>query len=200
MARHAPATRYSLVAIVLHWAVAIGIAALVLIGLAMAHLDLAPLQKFKLYQLHKSVGVTVLLLAFLRLGWRLTHAAPRLPATMSLRDALAARAAHWLLYVLQFAVPLAGWALVSVSVLGIPTLLYGVVPWPHLPFLTTIADKAPVEAVVETMHAWLAYSLVAVVVAHAAAALRHHLIIRDDILTRMVPFLRPRTPTSGEKA
>lgn len=193
MERATSSTRYTLVAIALHWAVAIGIAALVMMGLAMAHLNLPPLVKFQLYQLHKSVGITVLLLAVLRLGWRLTHAAPPLPEEMPRHETLAAHVSHWLLYVLQFAVPMAGWALVSVSVLGIPTILYGTVLWPHLPILSSIANKAPVEAFFATTHAWLAYALVFVIVAHTAAALRHHIIIRDDILTRMVPGLRPRT-------
>jgi cytochrome b561 len=156
-----------------------------------------PSLKFQLYQLHKSIGITVLLLALLRLGWRLTHPAPLLPEDMPRSEKLVAHITHWLLYVLQIAVPMAGWALVSVSVLGIPTVLYGAVLWPHLPFLSSIENKAPVEALLATAHTWLAYAFICVVGAHIAAALRHHIIIRDDILTRIVPGLRPRAPKSG---
>ncbi|PTD16787.1 cytochrome b [Sphingomonas fennica] len=194
-----PPSRYTLVAIVLHWALAAGIVALIVMGMAMTKLDLPILFKFKVYQLHKSIGITVLLLAVLRLGWRIWHPAPALPATMSRNERLLAHAGHWVLYLLQFAVPLLGWAVVSAAVLNIPTLLYGVVPWPHLPLLSTIANRAQVEPALATTHALMAYGLVLIVVGHVAAALRHHLVLKDDVLARMIPGLRQR-PGKDEPA
>ncbi len=111
---------------------ALGFLALIVIGLSMTHLGFAPMTKFKLYQLHKSIGVTILLLALCRLGWRLTHRPPPLPDMPPLQR-FAAEAGHVLLYALMLALPLTGWALVSASPLNLPTVLYGVIPWPHLP-------------------------------------------------------------------
>ncbi|MGG6894891.1 MULTISPECIES: cytochrome b [Rhizobium] len=185
------AHRYTLVAIILHWMMALGIAALALIGLAMTHLKLAPMQLFELYQLHKSIGITVFLAAFLRLAWRLTHRPPNLPEAMPSVEKAAATGGHLLLYAFLFALPITGWALVSVSVLNIPTVLYGVLPWPDLPLLSMLDDKAPAEALAKLVHAYGAYVLIGLVAVHAAAALRHHFIIRDDVLKRMLPISRP---------
>lgn len=184
--------RYSLVAIILHWVMALGIAALAIMGLVMVHLKLEPMRLFQLYQLHKSIGITVLLAAFLRLGWRLTHRPPGLPDDMPPLERTAAAGGHLMLYILLFALPLSGWAMVSSSVFNIPTVLYGLIPWPDLPIFSTFADKAPVEATLKLVHAYAAYALIALVGVHAAAAFRHHFIIKDDILLRMLFSRQPR--------
>ena len=72
---------------------------------------------------------------------------------------------------------------------GLPTVLYGVIPWPDLPVLPSLPDKAPVENLLKQVHAYGAYALIALIVLHAAAALRHHFILKDDVLTRMLPKL-----------
>jgi cytochrome b561 len=193
--------RYTRVAIILHWVMALGIAALAAIGLIMTHLKLEPMQLFQLYQLHKSIGITVLLAAFLRLAWRLSHRSPALPETMPAFEKAAAAGGHFTLYSLMFALPLTGWALVSVSVLNIPTVLYDILPWPDLPFLPSLDDKAPVEHLLKLVHAYGAYALIALVAVHTAASLRHHFIIRDDVLRRMLPTsfgYRPLRPPTKE--
>ena len=192
--------RYTLVAIILHWVMALGIATLAVLGLVMAHVKLEPMRVFQLYQLHKSIGITVLAAAVLRLGWRLAHRPPPLPEAMAPLERTAARSVHLALYVALFALPLTGWALVSSSVLSIPTVLYGVIPWPDLPVLSTLADKAPVEAVLKVVHAYGAYALIALVGVHTAAALRHHFIIRDAVLVQMLPVLSRRPKTSAQAA
>jgi cytochrome b561 len=199
-----PHSRYTAVAIILHWVMAAGILALAVMGLVMVHAKLDPMQLFQLYQLHKSTGITVLLAAVLRLGWRTAHRPPPLPDSMPAIERTAAAGGHLLLYLFLFALPLAGWALVSSSVFNIPTVLYGIVPWPDLPVFSTVADKAPVEAALKLVHAYGAYALIALVGLHAAAAFRHHFVIKDDILARMLPALRRRAsdadaspPTEG---
>jgi cytochrome b561 len=182
-------TRYNTVAIVLHWLIALGILALIAIGLAMTHLDLAPMLKFQLYQLHKSIGITVLLAVLLRILWRLGHRPPPLPDLDRL-EKRAAEGVHGLLYFLMVALPLTGWALVSVSPFNLPTVLYNMVPWPHLPILATLTDKAPVEGVMKFIHGKLGWMFGTFILLHAAAALRHHFILRDGILRRMLPFGR----------
>jgi len=182
-------TRYSNVAIALHWLMALGFLALIVIGLSMTHLGLAPMTKFKLYQLHKSIGVTIMLLALCRIAWRLTHRPPALPDMPPL-ERFAAEAAHVLLYVLMLALPLTGWALVSASPFNLPTVLFGVIPWPHLPFLADLEDKASAEAILKFIHDKLAWAVIALIAVHAGAALRHHIILRDDVLARMLPFVK----------
>ncbi|AHI26363.1 cytochrome B [Komagataeibacter xylinus] len=179
--------RYTRLAIILHWIMALGIAALVIIGLLMVHGGLTPDAMFRLYQLHKSIGITVLLAAVVRLAWRFSYRPPPLPQTMPPREKAAAHAGHIMLYATLFLIPLTGWALVSSSVFGIPTVLYGLVPWPDLPVFSTLADKAPVEAVLKTVHAYGAYALIALVVLHVLAALRHQFLLRDNIMARMLP-------------
>ena len=199
MSRDRHTDRYTAVAIVLHWAMALGIAALATMGLVMVHLKLDPMRQFQLYQLHKSIGITILLAAALRLGWRLAFRPPPLPGSMPPVERAAAAGSHLLLYLFLFALPFTGWALVSSSVFNIPTVLYGVVPWPDLPILSTLDNKAPIEAVLKYVHAYTAYALIGLVCVHAGAALRHHFIIKDDVLWRMLPVF-PRRKQAAEPA
>lgn len=186
----AASARYTWVAIALHWTIGLGILAMLAMGLAMVHAPLAPLLKFKLYQLHKSVGITILLAALLRLVWRFTHRPPPLPGGMPAWERGAAEGTHVLLYLLMIGMPLVGWALVSVAPLNIPTVLYGVLPWPHIPLTAWFGwSKAAASPVLTFLHAYGAYLLIALLALHAGAALRHHLVLRDDVLRRMIPGL-----------
>lgn len=179
--------RYDAVAVVLHWTMALGIFALMVIGLAMKHAGLPKMRVIQLFQLHKSIGIVILLLAVARLAWRLVRPAPPLPDALSALERKAAHAGHFALYLLMLALPLSGWAVVSTSPLDIPTVLFGVMPWPHISFLADLPDKAPVNAVSEALHKYGAYALIAVVAGHIAAALRHA--FKGDVpLSRMSPF------------
>jgi cytochrome b561 len=193
MANGVSARRYSAVAILLHWASALAVLVLIGLGLTMTHAALAPLRQFQLYQWHKSVGVTVLALTVLRLLWRLTHRPPPHPVGMPARERRAAAAAHHLLYVLLVGLPLTGWAVVWLSPFNIPTVLYGLVPWPHLPLAAHVPDPAAAEGLLKQVHALGAWFLAALLAVHVAAALRHHFLLRDDVLRRMLPGRRPST-------
>ncbi|WP_131113304.1 cytochrome b [Lichenihabitans psoromatis] len=183
--------RYTSVAIALHWLIGLAILAMVVMGLLMVHGSLAPANKFRLYQLHKSVGLTILILAVLRLVWRFSHRPPTLPAEMPAWERGAAEGTHVVLYAFMIGLPLVGWALVSASPFNLPTVLYGVLPWPHLSFLSSLpaASKKSVGSVLEMVHAYGAYVLIAFVALHAGAALRHYFIEQDTILQRMIPGL-----------
>jgi cytochrome b561/polyisoprenoid-binding protein YceI len=187
-----------MVARLLHWLIAILIIAQVPLGLLMATPS-DPMQKFKLFQLHKSLGITVLLLMAVRILWRFIARAPALPVSIPGYERFGAKAVHILLYILLFALPLTGWAIVSASKLPIPTLLYRTIPWPHIGWLASLPadEKAWWAAIFSECHETLSYVLIALVSLHIAAALRHGIIIQDGVLSRMLPKIGRRPSTSA---
>jgi len=180
--------RYDGVAITLHWVIAMGILAQIAMGLTMVHLAIPLGLKFQLYQLHKSIGITILLAALLRVLWRFSHAPPALPEAMPALERRAASWTHLALYLFMLAMPLTGWALATVSPFHIPTVLYGLIPWPDMPLLTGISDQALANGVLNFLHDKLGYVLIALAALHVLAALRHHFLLRDNVLRRMLPF------------
>lgn len=188
-------SRYTAVAIILHWLIATGVFLLIAIGLTMAHGAITAATKFQLFQLHKSVGITVLGLIVARIVWRLRHRPPALPDTMPPIERKAAASTHFVFYLLLLGLPLSGWALVSVSPINIPTFLFGLVRWPHIGFLASLHNKAAIAAVLDNVHAYGAWALLTLIVLHVAAALRHHFLIGDDVLGRMLPAVGP-TPAN----
>ena len=183
--------RYTTVAILLHWLIAAGIGALIVIGLIMTQLtrQISQMEIFTLYQLHKSIGITVLLLVVLRVLWRFTHRPPPLPSEMTAAEKGAAHGLHWLLYVFMIGMPLTGWAVVSSSPFNLPTVLFNLVPWPDLPVLPGLANKAAVSHVLGWVHAYGSWILIALLAVHIGAALRHQVFMRDPVLARMVPVI-----------
>jgi cytochrome b561 len=177
MSRSTPA-RYTTTAVALHWVLALALLGSFSLGLYMADLPLSP-QRLKLYNWHKWAGITILTLSFVRLMWRLTHKPPE-DVAMSDWQRKAAHATHTLLYLLFFAVPLVGWAYSSAA--GFPIVVYGVLPLPDF----VPVDKALAEAI-KPWHAGLAWTMAVLVLFHAAAALKHQFVDRDDLLARMWP-------------
>ena len=178
--------RFTPTAVALHWVLAVLIIFNLCFGLYTVGLPLSP-QKLKFFSWHKWVGVTIFMLAAARLLWRLYHPAPALPSTMKDWERKAANISHTLLYVLFFAAPLSGWLFSSAN--GFQTVYLGVLPIPDL-----LPKNKEVAAVLRFCHRWINYTMAALIVVHAAAAVKHHFIDRDDVLTRMLPFLRLRSP------
>lgn len=181
---------------VLHWSMAAMLLAMVGAGLVMARAAetaaasgdfsarVLGLSIFEAYQLHKSVGVVLFALVLFRLVWRLTYRSPELPSAMPRTERLAALGTHAILYALMLTMPLTGWLLASASPLGIPTLVFGVLPLPH-----PIGPDADTEAVLSGLHLAGGLALLALAGLHVAAALKHHFIDRDDVLRAMLPSL-----------
>ena len=177
--------RYHSIAVSLHWLIALLIAGLIILA-KIAH-DLPddnPL-RFELIQWHKSFGIALLLLVAFRVLWRLTHRPPPLPVSTKKIERFAASAAHIMLYGLMIALPLTGWAMVSASSLNLATEMFGLIPWPHLPWLTNIADRDVWQYRFHNLHYWLANGMMALVLVHALAALRHQFVLKDGVLSRM---------------
>lgn len=188
--------RYDRIAIAIHWLTAMAIVAQFVLGWTMTSMRPGSSLHASLYQQHKSVGMTILALSILRLVWRLLHRPPPLPAAMPAWEKRAAKLSHGLLYVLLVALPISGWAVVSASPLNIPTLLYGILPLPHLPVLPDLPDKRATEHALKVLHEFGGWILLGLLGAHIGAALRHHFLIRDDVLARMLPRFKPRLSSS----
>ena len=178
-----PNSSYTFTAIGLHWLIALAIIGSFALGFYMADLPISP-QKLRFYSWHKWAGVTIFLFVVLRLGWRLAHRPPELPAGMPAWQRSVAAATHVLLYLLMVAVPLSGWLMSSAK--GFQTVWFGVLPLPDL-----LTKNAELGDLLQALHRLLNYSMAAIVFAHLGAALKHHFIDRDDVLARMLPFLRP---------
>ncbi|MBV5284627.1 MAG: cytochrome b [Methyloversatilis discipulorum] len=171
--------RYTRTAMTLHWLIALMLFGMFGFGLYMVELPLSP-QKLKFYSYHKWAGVTVFLLVLARLAWRITHRPPALPADMPGWQVTAAKAGHHLLYLLMVIVPLSGWLMSSAK--GFQTVWFGVLPLPDL----LAKDEALGEALLLT-HRLLNWFFMLVVAGHVVAALKHHFIDRDGLLSRMLP-------------
>ena len=176
-----------------HWVIALLIATNLVLGFYFANvMDSHDPSFFAIVQLHKSIGLTVLVLSVLRLGWRLVNPIPTLPSDFSAPMRVLARGTHYLFYILIIAVPLFGWATVSASPRGTPTMYFGLFQWPHLPVLSTLprAAKREYVEILGGVHMWLAYSAFALLILHVGAALWHHFARRDAVLKRMLPGTR----------
>lgn len=176
-----PDDRYSAIAIALHWVAGLAIIGTFCFGLYMVDLPFSP-ARLRQYNWHKWAGITILALSALRLLWRLGHRPPALPATMPAWQRAASHGTHHLMYLLFFAVPLAGWAYSSAA--GFPVVWFGVLPLPDW-----VGKDAELASVLKLVHRGLAYALGALVVLHILAALKHQFVDRDGLLARMLPFL-----------
>lgn len=169
---------YTLTAIVLHWAIAALIVSAIAFGAYMVRLSISP-AKLKLFSYHKWIGVTIFLVALVRILWRASHPAPRLPETMPSWERIAARATHLALYAFIVIVPVTGW--LTSSAHGFQTVYFGVLPLPEL-----LEKNKELAGRLETLHFALNKTLLLLALMHAGAAFKHHFIDRDDVLKRML--------------
>lgn len=172
--------RYSRGAIAFHWVTA----ALVLFNLWLGLFHDSLPREWKVMPVHKSVGVTILVLTLGRIAWRLTHKPPRLPDLMPAWEKIAARASHYILYALLLILPLTGWLLSSNPEKPRPIEWFFLFKLPVLPATPDIARAA------HETHEILGVTMAVLVVIHVAAALRHHFLLRDRVLARMLPGVR----------
>jgi cytochrome b561 len=177
-------TRYSAVAQAFHWIIAALIVVQFVLGNLQEDLPLGA-HKLALLARHKSFGMTVLMLAVLRLLWRLKHAPPALPAGMRPIEKSIARATHIAFYVLLFVMPLTGWLMSSAKNYSVSW--FGLFTWPNL-----IARNETAFAVLRSTHDILSGVLFVIAILHILAALKHHFWNKDNVLLRMLPFTHLR--------
>ena len=177
-----PRNRYSIVSLILHWL----IAALVVTQVALITVYEST-ESRDFVNAHKSVGLTILVLTLVRLGWRIANPAIPLPDTMRRWEKLLARATHVLFYAFMIGMPLVGWAASSAG--GRDIQWFGLFPWPMLP----IDGGREVAGQLMDMHELAAKALYVLIALHVAGALKHHFVDRDNVLHRMIPWI-PRRP------
>lgn len=176
-------TRYTAVALLLHWILAAALVGTFAVGIYMADLPFSP-DRLKLYSWHKWAGITILILSLVRLLWRLTHRPPALPAAivsaMPSWQLRVYHATHVALYALFFLVPLIGWAYSSAA--GFPVVLFGVLPLPDF-----VPASKELAALIKPFHEISALGLAGLVVLHVGAAIKHQWIDKDGLISRILP-------------
>ncbi len=171
----------------LHWLMVVLILALFILGWMATSWPLSP-TKLKLFFWHKSLGITVLGLALLRILWRLTHGRPPLPLNMPRWERYAAEASHVLLYGFLLAMPLSGWIINAAA--NFPLKVFRLFTLPAI-----VAPDKALQSLAQTIHLSLFWIFASLLVLHIAAALRHHIILKDGVLLSMLPSLREeKTP------
>ncbi len=182
MALRNTTARWGVIAQSLHWI----IVALVITQFVLATIahDLPlGLEKLAMLARHKSVGITILALAVIRVIWRWSNPTPTLPDTLKPYERVLAKVTHVGLYLLLFAMPITGWLMSSAR--NFPVSWWGLVQLPDF-----IAPSKPLYELLRDIHGLLAWVLLATALLHAAAALKHHFVLKDDVLRRMLPFTR----------
>jgi len=167
--------QYGIVAVLLHWVMAILLIGLLALGLYMQALPIS-LEKLKLYGWHKEYGFLALWLVLIRLGWRITSTTPYL--LLPMWEKLAARTVHGLFYVLMLGLPITGWVITSAA--GLPASFFGLWVLP-----TIVSPSEETRYLFQAIHRWLSYGLIGLIILHTSAAFKHHFVNRDDILRRM---------------
>jgi cytochrome b561 len=212
VARAPEARGHGAAVLVFHWLSALIVLVMIGTGWWMLELIHDPAHRaasFPFFQFHKSLGFLILAITALRIGWRLTHRPPSLPAGMPGWERLSALAAQAMFYVLLVAIPLSGWMYISTEWAESmdkqfkgETLFFGLFA---VPYFAPIADAG--EELRRTLsfhlsgaHRWMAYGLLALVALHSAAALKHHFVERDNVLAHMLPFLKRRPESPDDDA
>ena len=185
-------TRYTTVAIVLHWLIAAAIIFQIILGWRAGDGPKGP-ATFAMMQLHKSIGITILLLSLARLGWRWVNPAPPAPVGQPRWEQIASKVVHVGFYVIMIGLPLTGWILVSTSKTNLPTILFGAIPWPHLPLLPDLAagPKHLWHEIGEIGHGVLVKTTYLLLLLHLGAVAKHQILDKDAVFQNMAPGAKP---------
>jgi cytochrome b561 len=185
------ASGFGHVAIILHWTVALMVFVMLALGNIMGTLASTDPLRAVLLDLHKLIGLTILALVLVRIVWRLVNPVPLLPISMKSWQRICARLSHYMLYALTVLIPLTGWALVSARVQTPVLMLFDMLPVPALPVLKYFDSGAQAVVLFWPLHDVLGGLLVLLILIHIAAAMRHHFVLSDDVLRRMMSVRPP---------
>lgn len=176
--------RYSRVAMWLHWIIALLVILNLLLGFY--HEDFDKPVRSAMMTVHKATGLTILVLTLIRLAWRLGHRPPPFDPVMKAWEVGLARALHWLFYALLIVMPLTGWLVVSTS--GRVTSWFGLFDVAPLP----VTRSEDAHELMEEVHKYLGYGMLALLALHVGGALKHHLAGHRHLIGRMAPWARRR--------
>ena len=168
---------WGLISKLFHWLMAITILFMAGLGLTMINVRLSPM-KLEMFIVHKSIGILLLAMVIARICWRLLNPTPVLPNTMSTGEKKFARFTHAWIYFLLIAIPLSGWVINSAA--NFPLKWFGLFEIPAI-----AAPSIVIEEYAKLTHMSLLIALGITVVGHIIAALRHHILLNDNILRRM---------------
>lgn len=170
------ADRYNATARTLHWL----IAGMILANLATGLLHDPLEQLVRLMPFHKALGLTILVLSLVRLGWRLMWTAPAYPPMLRSGEVMVAKAVHAMLYALMIAMPVSGWIMTSAG--QYPLSWFGLFDVPKF----AVSKGGALAGAGHEMHELGGWIMLVLVAGHAGAALRHHLVLKDTVLRRML--------------
>jgi cytochrome b561 len=173
-------TRFTIPQRLLHWLMAICILSMLFIGVGMVS-TVTP-KYLTLVQIHKPLGIAILVLALIRLTLRIAYGAPALPADLPEPMKLAANLSQYIFYLLMIAMPLIGWAMLSAA--SYPVVLFGGV---HLPSILPVSPS--LHTLLWHAHYYLAFAFFALILMHVAAILFHKLIRNDGVFETMATLL-----------
>ena len=168
---------WGLISKLFHWLMAITILFMAGLGLTMINVRLSPM-KLEMFIVHKSIGILLLAMVVVRICWRFMNPTPALPETMTKREKNFARFTHAWIYFLLIGIPLSGWVINSAA--NFPLQWFGLFELPAI-----AAPSIIVEEYAKKTHMILLIALGVTVLGHIVAALRHHMVLNDDILRRM---------------
>ena len=171
--------RWGSLAQLLHWLIVVLVIAQVVLASLAADLPLG-LQKLAMLARHKSVGITILALVLVRLAWRSFNPTPALPSTLRPYEKVLAHGTHAALYVLLMLLPLTGWIMSSARNFAVSW--FNIFQLPNL-----VAPNQPLYQAMISTHHVLAWILGGILTLHVLAALKHHFVLKDDVLRRMLP-------------
>lgn len=189
MLKNSP-TQWGTIAKLFHWGIGLTIIGMLGFGIYLAEVDLPPMERYGLVLTHKAVGISVLFFVILRVIWRMVTAAPKLPEESPWWEVAAAHLVHYGLYILMFAMPLSGWLMSSAA--GYPVTVWGIEKYlgfeNGLPAL--VGKDESLLKLAKALHFYIGYLMIGVILLHVGAALKHHILDKDMILKRMLPFAK----------
>ncbi|HXV74332.1 MAG TPA: cytochrome b [Sphingomonadales bacterium] len=177
--------RYGLIAMTLHWTIAALVLFMLGFGRYMTGLPKGSFVRLEAFQLHHSLGLTILLLALLRIAWRFYNRGPDPLPTMRGWELWLMKTVHYWFYILLILLPLAGWAAASASPLGVPIEFYRLFQWPAFP---GIEPSEPLFELFGEVHEFLGKAILALIVLHVLGAAKHALATKDAVMKRMLPW------------
>ncbi|GBL05133.1 cytochrome b [Glaciecola sp. KUL10] len=174
--------RYHSTAILMHWLIAIGLLFMFVSGFYMVNADISKADQFKLFQIHKSAGVLVLIAILFRVMIRFFALRPELPSCINYKERRYAKVGHLGLYLAMLLMPLSGWLMVSASPFGLPTIVFDMFEWPHI---SGVARNKEIENIARNVHWYMALGFLALISVHVGAVIKHKYKDNINLTTRM---------------